>query len=77
MIISVLIPVHNSADTIKETVDSIVSQEFYKAYRDIEIVIANNASTDNSADIIRKYKDKRIRLYTYTELVIFPENLKR
>jgi glycosyltransferase involved in cell wall biosynthesis len=56
--ISVCIPVFNCEDYIADAIDSVLSQ----TYKDIELVILNNASTDNTPAIIKKYSDKRIRL---------------
>jgi glycosyltransferase involved in cell wall biosynthesis len=57
--ISVLIPVYNSERYLAECLDSILTQDF----RDFEILIADDGSTDNSLEIIKSYaaKDARIR----------------
>ena len=55
--ISVLMPVYNSQDYIDESIESILNQTF----GDFEFIIINDGSTDNTADIIRRYKDARIR----------------
>ena len=53
-LISVIIPAYNCAEYIKKSVDSVLSQDF----EDIEIVVINDASTDNTLDILNKnYKD--------------------
>lgn len=57
-LITVLMPVHNGATYLAEAMDSILGQTF----GDFEFLIADDASTDSSADIIRGYKDPRIRL---------------
>lgn len=49
--ISVLIPAHNSADTIVEALESIKNQ----TYRDWEIIIINDASTDETKNVIKRY----------------------
>jgi glycosyltransferase involved in cell wall biosynthesis len=77
MRISILIPVFNGASTIKETLDSIFEQEFVTLHRDLEVVICNNNSTDNTIDVIRKFKDKRIKLCNYNEYVPFNKSLER
>ncbi|MDP2753826.1 MAG: glycosyltransferase [Nitrospirota bacterium] len=58
--VSVCIPVFNGEKYLTETLDSIISQSM----RDIEIVISDNASTDNTVSIIADYakKDKRINV---------------
>jgi glycosyltransferase involved in cell wall biosynthesis len=57
--VSVLIPVYNTADYLRETVESIINQSL----KEIEIIIINDGSNDNSLDIIKEYalKDSRIK----------------
>ena len=57
--LSVCIPVYNGQEFIKETIDSVLSQSF----KDLEIVIVDNQSTDNTVSIIRSYSDPRIKLF--------------
>ena len=58
--ISVIIPVYNVENYLKECLDHIINQTF----RDIEIICINDGSTDSSPDILKDYasKDKRIRI---------------
>ena len=56
--ISVIINVYNKEKYIKKCLDSIVNQ----TYKALEILIINDGSTDNTLNIIKKYKDKRIRV---------------
>ncbi len=60
--VSVVIPVYNTEDYLKEALDSIVNQTF----RDIEIICVNDGSTDGSAEILDEYakKDSRISIIT-------------
>ena len=57
-IISVIIPVYNTAKHLEKCLDSIVSQ----TYKNLEIILVDDGSTDNSAEICRKYSeiDKRV-----------------
>ncbi|OON95056.1 MAG: hypothetical protein ATN32_07360 [Candidatus Epulonipiscium fishelsonii] len=59
-IISIIIPVYNVENYLKECLDSVINQTF----KDIEILIINDGSTDNSLSICKQYakQDKRIRL---------------
>jgi glycosyltransferase involved in cell wall biosynthesis len=52
--VSFVIPSFNSARTLDECLNSISSQE----YPDIEIIIVDQYSTDNTVEIARKYTDK-------------------
>lgn len=58
-IISIIVPVFNVAKTIEKTCNSIINQN----YRELEIILVNDGSTDNSERIIEALakKDKRIR----------------
>lgn len=58
--ISVIIPVYNTEKYLERCINSVVNQNF----RDIEIIIVNDCSEDDSLKIIDKYKnkDKRIKI---------------
>lgn len=56
--ISVVMPVFNTGEYLGEAIQSILMQSF----TDFEFIIVNDGSTDNSLDIIRSFKDRRIKL---------------
>ena len=56
--ISVIVPAYNTAATIGECIDSILAQTF----TDFDLIIADDGSTDNTCEIISRYKDPRMRL---------------
>lgn len=58
---SFIIPLYNSEQYIKETINSITCQ----SYDDIEVVIVDDGSTDNSCKVIEELmeSDKRIKLF--------------
>ena len=58
-LVSVLLPVYNGAGFLQGGIESILSQ----SYRNIELIIINDGSSDDSAKIISKFKDPRIRVY--------------
>ena len=60
MKISIIIPVYNVENYLAECLNSVVNQ----TYRDIEIIIVNDGSTDNSFSIIQQYQlhDERIKI---------------
>jgi len=60
-VLSVYMPVLNAAPYLPQAIESVLSQ----SYQNFEFIIIDDASTDNSWSIIRKYakKDKRIRTY--------------
>ena len=53
-LVSVLIPTYNSEKYIEETIESVLSQTF----KDYEIIIVDNASTDNTYKLIKGYAEK-------------------
>lgn len=57
-VVSVIVPIYNAQDSLKDCLDSIINQTF----RDLEIVLVNDGSKDDSLKIINEYakKDKRI-----------------
>jgi len=57
--ISVIMPVYNAADHLKEAIESILDQTF----TDFEFLIFNDGSSDHSRDIVISYADNRIRFF--------------
>ena len=55
-LVSVLLPVYNAQDYLRESIDSILGQTF----TDFELIIVNDGSTDCSKAIIDSYTDPRI-----------------
>lgn len=53
---SIIVPVYNTEKYLKRCLDSIKKQSF----KDYEVIIVNDGSTDNSGDIIKKYPYKVI-----------------
>lgn len=58
--VSVLMPVYNGEKHIESAVFSILNQSF----DDLELIIIDDGSTDNTSQIIKKIKDKRIRFFS-------------
>lgn len=61
-LISIILPVYNVEKYLRRCLDSIINQ----TYKNIEIIIVNDGSTDNSLDICNEYyeKDSRIKIIT-------------
>lgn len=55
ILISVIIPSYNRANTVGETIESIIAQ---KVDADIEIIIGDDCSMDNARDVLLEYKEK-------------------
>ena len=60
--VSVIIPIYNTALYLSEALDSICNQTL----KEIEIILVNDGSTDNSLEIIREYslRDNRITYFS-------------
>lgn len=56
--VSVIIPMYNSAQNIGECIDSVINQ----TYKNIEIIVVDDKSIDNSVEIVESKKDARIKL---------------
>jgi glycosyltransferase involved in cell wall biosynthesis len=63
--LSLLIPTYNYGRFLGEAVESVLSQNF----GDFELFVIDNASTDETRDVMQKYKDARI------EFIVNPRNL--
>lgn len=59
-LVSVCINAYNSADVIGETLESVLNQ----TYKNLQIIVVDDCSTDNTAEIVKSYDDDRIELYT-------------
>lgn len=59
-LISVVIPIYNRESTLQKCVDSVLAQ----TYKNIEVILVNDGSTDRSGDICRRYEqiDPRVKV---------------
>lgn len=55
-IVSIILPAYNAECTIKESIQSIVNQTF----RDWELIVINDGSSDNTEKVIQSFQDPRI-----------------
>lgn len=62
-LVSVVMPVYNLENYIFSSIQSILKQ----TYSNIELIIVDDCSTDNSYEIARTFKDERIRLFRNSE----------
>lgn len=62
ILVSVIVPVYNVENYLRQCLDSIVNQTL----KNIEIICVDDSSTDRSKDILKEYsqKDKRIKVVT-------------
>ena len=59
LLISVILPVYNAEKFIASSIQSILQQ----TYKNFELIIINDGSTDASNEIITSFKDERIKYY--------------
>lgn len=64
-LVSVCIPTYNGSKTIKDTIASVLSQ----TYSNIEIIVCDDQSTDDTVDVVKSIDDERITVQ------INPQNL--
>ena len=59
-LVSIIVPVYNAERTLNRCIDSVLHQE----YKNVELVLVNDGSTDRSGEICRTYaaEDPRVRL---------------
>ena len=55
--VTVCLPTYNRAALLTETLQSILSQSF----RDFEVIVGDNCSTDSTADVMATVRDSRVR----------------
>ena len=63
--VSIIVPIYNASRYLSRSVESILNQ----SYENLEIILIDDCSTDNSKEIIKKYalKDTRIKPF-YSEV---------
>ncbi len=72
--VSIVLPVYNSAkhlDYLKQSINSCLNQ----THSDIELIIVDDGSTDNTIEIISSFKDKRIKLIKHKKNLGLPTAL--
>ena len=54
--ISIIVPIYNEEENLRKCIESLINQ----TYKELEIILINDGSTDKSKEIIESFKDKRI-----------------
>ena len=55
-LVSVIIPTYKRPDTLSRAIDSVLNQ----TYKDIEFIIVDDGSTDQTEELVKSYDDTRI-----------------
>ena len=71
--ISVVLPVYNGSEMVGKSMESVLDQ----TYKNIELIIVNDCSTDNTLDVIKEYekKDNRIKILNNKTNLKLPRSL--
>ena len=74
-LISIVLPVYNGAEFLKESIDSVLAQ----TYQNWELLILDDCSTDETPNIALEYeaKDQRIHYYRNEKNLKLPGNLNK
>jgi glycosyltransferase involved in cell wall biosynthesis len=70
---SICIPNYNYGRYLGDTIASVLRQ----AHRDLEVLVSDNASSDNSVEVVRSFEDPRLRLWINAVNVGFAGNLDK
>jgi glycosyltransferase involved in cell wall biosynthesis len=58
--VSVILPTRNRASTLKRSIDSVLAQTF----RDLELIVVDDGSSDGTAELMKSYADPRILFHS-------------
>ena len=59
-IVSVMLPVYNGAQFVSRAIESVFNQ----TYNELELIVVDDGSSDNSLDVVESYADSRLKVFT-------------
>jgi glycosyltransferase involved in cell wall biosynthesis len=62
-LVSVVIPTYNGSKTIERAINSVLNQTYEK----IEVIVVDDCSKDNTAEVVRSIRDDRVKLLIHEE----------
>jgi len=71
--VTVLMPTYNVATWVEEAIRSVLRQ----TYRDFELLVVDDASTDNTLEVVRTIDDPHIHIASFPDNVGLADNLNR
>ena len=72
-IFSIIIPCRNNASSLKDTIQTILNNDYYS----YEIIICDNNSVDNTGQIVSDFKNKKIKYFNSESDLSMSENWER
>ena len=63
---SIIIPAYNVQEYVNRAIDSVLKQDF----KDYELIVINDASTDRTEEVVKQYEEK----YNNVKLISHKEN---
>lgn len=72
--LSVILPTYNRSNFLEKTIEKILSND----YSDLELIIVNDGSTDDTSEILKKYNQDNIKIINLDEnssTVCIPRNI--
>lgn len=63
---SIIIPAYNVQEYVNRAIDSVLKQDF----KDYELIVINDASTDKTEEVVKQYEEK----YNNVKLISHKEN---
>ncbi len=59
-LVSVILPVYNGEQFVARAIESVLNQ----TYKELELIVVDDGSSDNSLDVVQSYADSRLKVLT-------------